>query len=181
MLHNGNYVTLKNKRKELKMKILPVVGYQTQNQNKKLNSTKMQSTPSLRASSDVVSFGSSAGMGELRDFVLKNSVRIKPENVQEDAVNLTFFAVKKIGEPVLEEFQRLTKPVKKLIEQANNNELSYLQLGGEMGDQGIALQTMGLGHLLGEWKVLSPETLVPDLPKELKQQMAGMGMVSIIK
>lgn len=61
----------------------------------------------------------------------------------------------------------------------DGKEHSYLEIGAEMGDQGLALMTIGLGHLLNVWKVLSPDTMIPFLPAEMKMKMAGMGMVSL--
>lgn len=131
-----------------------------------------------RPKMDSVHFGSN--MSELGDFVAKYSKRIAADSVSANDVNLTFFGVRKVGEPLTEAFSKLAKPVKDLIAKAEGGELSYIHLGGEMGDQGIALQTMGLGHLLGEWKVLSPDTLMPFLPKAMKDQLAGAGMVKIV-
>lgn len=59
----------------------------------------------------------------------------------------------------------------------DGKEHSYLQTGGDMGDQGIALMTMGLGAILGLWKLLTPNML--PIPDDLKMQMAGMGYVII--
>lgn len=92
-------------------------------------------------------------------------------------INLTFFEVGMIGDPDVETF-------KKLAEEAGvmppvGGEVGYIQLGGDIGDQGTALLTMGLGHLLGAWTALSPDTVTPFLPPDLKQRMAGQGLVSI--
>lgn len=57
-------------------------------------------------------------------------------------------------------------------------EHSYIELGGWIGDQGLALMLMGLGTVLGLWKMLTPK-LLPGLDKELMDMMAGQGMVSI--
>ena len=57
-------------------------------------------------------------------------------------------------------------------------EHSYIELGGWIGDQGLALMLMGLGSILGIWKILTPKML-PGLDKELMDMMAGQGMVSI--
>ncbi len=104
-----------------------------------------------------------------------------PENPGEKqpqghTVNLTFFEVAAKGGDK-DEFLSLVR-----AEHAgwlDGKEHSYLQVGGDMGDQGIALMTIGLGHLLGAWKAMSPDTLMPFLPPDLKQQMAGQGMVSL--
>jgi hypothetical protein len=61
----------------------------------------------------------------------------------------------------------------------DGKEHSFLEVGGDMGDQGIALMTSGLGGILGVWNALSPDTVVPFLNKEAKMSMAGMGMVTL--
>ena len=61
----------------------------------------------------------------------------------------------------------------------DGKEHSYMELGGWLGDQGLALQFMGMGSLLGLWNLLTPATIMPGLPAELAGQMAGAGMVSI--
>ena len=127
---------------------------------------------------DSVPFGNN--MSELKNFVINYSQKIPAENVTANDVNLTLLGVKKLGEPSAEVFSKLAQPIKDLIKKADNEELSYLHLGAEMGDQGIALQTMGLGHLLGEWKILSPDTLVPSLPKEQKKMLVGQGLLKIV-
>jgi len=61
----------------------------------------------------------------------------------------------------------------------DGKEHSYIELGGWIGSQNLALQMMGLGAVLGLWDLMTPKSL-PDLPKELMDQMAGQGMVSIV-
>lgn len=61
----------------------------------------------------------------------------------------------------------------------DGQEHSYIEIGGWIGDQGLALQFLGMGELLGLWRVMHPGKIMPaDSP--LAQQMAGMGMVSLI-
>jgi hypothetical protein len=55
----------------------------------------------------------------------------------------------------------------------------YMELGGWIGDQGLALMMMGLGEVLGLWKVSSPNTFGDLIPDDMKGQLAGMGMVTI--
>lgn len=92
-------------------------------------------------------------------------------------VNLTFFEVGMNGDPDKESFLRLAKD--EFPGWFDGEEHSYIHVGGDMGDQGIALMTIGLGHLLGAWMCMCPEILMPFLPPELKSQMAGSGMVSL--
>ncbi len=117
-------------------------------------------------------------IGELIEFANKYSKRIPVEQICGDDINLTFFGVRKIGEPPIEKFKKLAEPIKAMMDK-RNGEISYVELGSVFDSQGAALQTMGLGHLLGEWKVLSPDTVTGFLPAEIKKQLAGMGMVTI--
>lgn len=57
-------------------------------------------------------------------------------------------------------------------------EHSYIELGGWIGDQGLALMLMGLRTILGLWRMLTPKML-PGLDKDLMDRMAWQGMVSI--
>jgi hypothetical protein len=62
----------------------------------------------------------------------------------------------------------------------DGEEHNYLELGGWIGDQGLALQYMGLGVLLGVFKLLSPRTMLGDLiTEEMGREMVGTGMLSI--
>lgn len=64
------------------------------------------------------------------------------------------------------------------VEVMDGNEHGYMELGGWIGDQGLALMLMGLGAVLGLWKLMTPR-MIPGLPEDLVQQMAGAGMVTI--
>lgn len=63
----------------------------------------------------------------------------------------------------------------------DGKEHNYLKLGGWVGDQGYALMLMGLGAILGLWKLMTPLTMLPagSIPEDLIQQMAGQGYVAI--
>ena len=52
---------------------------------------------------------------------------------------------------------------------------SYIEVGGEIGDQGAAFQLFALGEVLGLWQVITPEKLGITGPEA--RQMAGMGFV----
>lgn len=104
------------------------------------------------------------------------SVSVKPGK---HAVNLTFFEVSTnfaaYAKPEI--FVNLAKA--EYPKWFDGKEHSYIEIGAAMGDQGLALMTIGLGHLLGAWKALSPDTVMPFLPEKTKQEMAGGGMVSL--
>ena len=57
-------------------------------------------------------------------------------------------------------------------------EHGYRELGGWIGDQGLALTLMGLGNVLGLWELLTPSKL--PIPPELRLRMAESGMLSVI-
>jgi hypothetical protein len=59
----------------------------------------------------------------------------------------------------------------------DGQEHGYMELGGWIGDQGLAMMLMGLGAVLGLWTLLTPKML--GLPQDMALQMAGMGMLSI--
>lgn len=58
-----------------------------------------------------------------------------------------------------------------------DHEMSYIELGGIIGDQGMALCFMALGPALGLWQVLTPATFGID--GKLADEMAGIGYVMI--
>lgn len=135
-------------------------------------------------------------MDRLREFVLENGVRgactcglccdapPDPKKQQPDGhtVNLTFFkvALRTHGDSSV-----LSEQMKELVEDEvpallDGKEHSYIQIGADIGDQGLALTLIGVGHLLGLWAALSPDTLLPEAPEGLKKQMAASGMVSLM-
>lgn len=63
----------------------------------------------------------------------------------------------------------------------DGKEHSYLEVGGWIGDQGLALMLMGLGTVLGLWKLLTPRTILGAMADDdLAMRMAGIGYVSIM-
>ncbi len=61
----------------------------------------------------------------------------------------------------------------------DGEEHNYLELGAWIGDQGLAMMFMGLGAVLGLWKLLTPLMLGLDVDDPLVKQMAGMGFISV--
>ena len=98
--------------------------------------------------------------------------------------DMVFFKVSARDEPTADEFRRLTAehpgdygPVNPL----DGHVHSYLELGGWIGDQGMALQYMALGSLLGVFKLLTPMTMLPGpmLTETLALRMAETGYVAV--
>lgn len=62
----------------------------------------------------------------------------------------------------------------------NGEEHNYLNMGAEVGDQGLAMMTMGMGKLLNVWELQTPASMLGSfITEELKMQMAGIGYISI--
>lgn len=128
-------------------------------------------------------------MNELANFVYEHTLRgdcecgncfdapAETKQPEGHTVNMTFFKMAKRGEPDAEKFRELVKDIDV------SNGPSYIHIGADIGDQGLALLTMGLGHLLGVWQVQGPDTIpaLIDSPDELKKQMAGAGMIYVTK
>jgi len=97
--------------------------------------------------------------------------------------DMMFLKVIADGAPNKEELIELIKANKGEfceLDLLNGEEHSYINIGAWIGDQQDALLLMGLGSLLGMFELLTPEKLMPFLPQDLKNQMAGMGMVSVV-
>lgn len=98
--------------------------------------------------------------------------------------DMVFFKVAATDSPTTEDFVRLTKSTRGEfadVDPFDGKEHGYIELGGWIGDQGLAMQYMGLGVLLGVFKLLSPDTLLGDsCPPDLRMQMVGAGMLSVM-
>ena len=95
--------------------------------------------------------------------------------------DMFFFKVAKTDDATSDTLRQLIEGHQGVHNDCNpldGKEHNYIELGGWIGDQGLGLMLMGLGDLLGLWSIMHPGKL-PGLPKELQQQMAGAGMVSI--
>lgn len=103
----------------------------------------------------------------------KNPEENQPSGHTED---LVFFKVKILGEPDKNQFLNLIK--NEHPQWLDGEEHSYLEMGGDVGDQGLALMTMGLGKLIGAWELSTPN-MISSISDELRKQMAGAGMITI--
>jgi hypothetical protein len=97
--------------------------------------------------------------------------------------DLMFFKVSKKGGATADEFKRLTKEHRGEFNKCDpfdGKEHSFIELGGWIGDQALAMQYMGLGTLLEVFDLLTPKTVLPPgIPDELMMEMAGSGMVTV--
>lgn len=60
----------------------------------------------------------------------------------------------------------------------DGKEHNFLEIGGWIGDQGNALVLMGMGELLGLWKLITPTSM--GVSPEMSQMLAQNGLVTII-
>lgn len=94
-----------------------------------------------------------------------------------EIINLTFFKVGMQLEPDAAVFCDLV--TQEHPHWLDCNEHGYLECGGDMGSQQLALMAMALGHLLGVWECMSPDTLMQFLDPDTKMLMARSGMITI--
>lgn len=88
-----------------------------------------------------------------------------------------FFPVKIVGNPTKEKFTQLAEAAGVW---PYNTEMSYIQMGAELGDQGLALQAMAMGDLLKAWVMMTPRRILGNLINEqTEKSMLGMGMVTV--
>ncbi len=97
--------------------------------------------------------------------------------------DVAFFKVKAINEPKADELKTLIVSHKgdfNNVDLFDKREHGYIEIGGWIGDQSLALMLMGLGALVGLWKLLTPRSMFGDtIEDDLVQQMAGAGYVTI--
>ena len=99
-----------------------------------------------------------------------------PKQPNGHSVNLTFFNVALRGGDAVT-FKQLVSV--EFPHWLDGEEHSFIEIGADSGDQGVALMTIGTGHLLGVWNALSPDTMMPSLEDGIKKEMAGAGMVTL--
>lgn len=91
--------------------------------------------------------------------------------------DLVFFKVMKVNNPDKGEFKKLVE--EEFPHWLDGKEHSYLETGGDIGDQGLALMAMGLGELLGVWELLSPNNMFSFMDEGMKMKIAGTGYITI--
>jgi len=124
-------------------------------------------------------------MQPLIDYIIAHTIRGEcqcgrcldkgPERpVPEHSVDVHFFWVSAIGEPSRTDLFRLLEAHYPDLNRLRGGP-SYIEMGGALGDQGIALRLIGLGHLVGLWAVVTPKTL--GMTGAQADGLAGQGFV----
>lgn len=108
----------------------------------------------------------------------------KPDPEGVHTVDMTFFKTALVGEANAQDFERLTNEWNGQFTPVNvfdGHEHGYMELGGWLGSQDLAIQYMALGVMLGIFKLISPLTLL-EMPSEdpEAQRMARNGFLWII-
>ena len=131
-------------------------------------------------------------MTELQDFIRKHVIRgacqcglcigapANPEQHQPTGhtADMIFFKVAAKDDPDPKEFEKIVREECPQI--FDGQEHSYMNLGAELGDQGYAMEVMGLGNLLGLWSLLTPRSVLGStIDDAMVQNMAGMGMITV--
>lgn len=95
--------------------------------------------------------------------------------------DLIFFKVARKNGATKKDYEELIK--NEFPQWLDGKEHNYLEIGANIGDQGMALMAMGLGNILGLWNLLTPKTMLPkslwENDDSLVKQMAGQGFIAI--
>lgn len=124
-------------------------------------------------------------MSALCNYVHQHTRRVESAaEVPAAVADLVFFKVTLEGSPQAPELKRLMAEHPFEFENVNpldGREHSFIELGGWLGDQGTALDLMGMGALLGLWTLLTPQRMLgPDVAPEAAERLAGLGLISIV-
>ncbi len=133
-------------------------------------------------------------MEELQHYVANHTARSAcrcgqcvtngPGSLPGHTFDMVFFEVSTFDGPDVAELERLVRANVKGchcdVDLLDGKEHNFMEVGGWIGDQGLALMLMGLGHLVGLWKCLTPANMLPDIDKGMAMQLAGSGMITIM-
>lgn len=104
-------------------------------------------------------------------------------------VDLQFFKVAMKGDPLDVDKEIIKDELINLIKEHKGDfcdidlfdgkEHNFIEIGGWIGDQGLALMLIGMGELIGIWKVATPNRIAPDFSEETRTMLAQAGYISI--
>lgn len=125
-------------------------------------------------------------MKQLINYIRENSETLTRHSGKDGAVDVGFFEVvakKGADAQTLKDLvaQNRTGAFNS-VDPFDGYEHGYMELGGWIGDQRLALTFMGLSAALGITDVLSPKTMLGnDLPSDLEDMLLGEGLLTICK
>ncbi len=121
-------------------------------------------------------------MSDLSDFIIQKTTA-SGRHALAEGVDLVFMKVSAVPDVSLRELQQLIgthEGVFAPVDVFDGAEHGYIELGGWLGSQELALRFMGLGVSLGLFQLLSPRMVLGEnVDSEMELKMAGMGMVTI--
>ena len=102
-----------------------------------------------------------------------------PEDHQPEGhtVDMVFFEVAKSESATREDFEKLVEA--EFPHWLEADEMSYIQMGADIGDQGAAMMAMALGAMLGTWNLFTPKML--GVSGEKATELAGRGLLIVTK
>lgn len=119
----------------------------------------------------------------MQDLIVYLEDNARPCNVEDGDADVIFFGVQRLPTATAEGLKAaMAAHVGEFCEcnPLDGKDHNFIELGGWVGDQRVALILIGLGASLGMWELITPKTLFGDfLPPATVQKMAGMGMVGI--
>jgi len=117
-------------------------------------------------------------MSELVDYINKHAAPA------DEGVDMVFFKVAISGDPDPKDLTRLIAKHSGefgALDFKDGQEHSYLEVGGWIGDQQMALLLLGLGKQLDLWDLYTPKTVLGEkVPQELIVKMAEQGMITVV-
>lgn len=121
-------------------------------------------------------------MSELVEYIRKHA-QIAPRSAEAGGTDVYYFTVKAApgarGD-VLRELIGKHKGEFCELDLFDGVDHGYIEVGGWLGSQELALALIGLGTELELWKLLSPRTLLSrKVPAELEGRLAGQGLISL--
>lgn len=119
-------------------------------------------------------------MSALSNFVREHA---RATTAEEGSADLVFFKVAMIGNPDPTELRSLIRSHPGEygdVDLFDGNEHSYLELGGWIGSQELALTLMGLGSLMKLWQLLTPKNMLgTHATPEVARTLAEKGLITI--
>lgn len=122
-------------------------------------------------------------MATLQEFLLENCIS-HPRATSPGFVDIVFFDVECKATVDATQFRQMISAHKGVFNEVDifdGAEHSYIELGGWLGDQTLALLFQALGTNLELWKLLTPKTVLGEhCTSEMERNLAGQGLISII-
>lgn len=116
-------------------------------------------------------------MSKLTDYILTHSIQ------SDKGSDVVFFKVKATNDASADELIIAIKEHKGIhceLNPLDGNEHNYIDLGGWLDSQELALRIMGIGYELGLWDLLTPKKMLGEaLPDDVEQKLAGSGLITI--